>query len=664
MRKNILHCLIVSFLMMMVLYLPIAVAEAIPRVKISVFNFGSVNMEASGYGTTVTSMLMNNLGAEHFLDVLDRKELEAFLNLNDFQQNDNLENVVNIGTRLGLNAIIVGSVEKKSSIVIVTCKVIQIEQKKTILNKQVRAFGDAGLTSEMKKLSSIISTTISNVDSKEGGDKSTLGPVNVQKRSGNKRISLSWEEPPGMKAAGYTIFRSNMESGPFVRIAQIDRPEYIDQNVESKKTYYYKIQAFNNKGLQSDFSSIISGETALTPSPPVILKVGGLVKSIQLTWSPSPMASDDPSKLKGYKLYRAKTPSGPYVEVANVQGSDLGIGADATMTIDQLSKVSYVIKGLADGEDYYYKLTAYNEKNLESDFSSYVKGAAIPVVKGLTAQGDMSRAIKLTWDPIGSTVIKGYCIYRSVSDKEGFVKIKKIDASSTEKNGDYTDKEGLGDNERFYYRITAFEESDMETSPSAVASAVTKGKPPIPQGLIAKSGLVRKVELTWTANPQEEIEGYNLYWSKEKSEKYQLLSRIESRTTNNFTHGNIIEKLKDNTTYYYKIASYNKYRVESDRTEAAEATTKKRPPKPTGLTGELHEGKLEITWKAVNEPDIDHYVVYEKVFFLPVRIGAEKKTSYTGMVQLEGVKKVYVVTAVDKDGLDSEPSEEITITGK
>ena len=78
MRKNILHCLIVSFLMMTVLYLPFAIAEATPRVKISIFNFGSVNMEASGYGTTVTNMLMNNLGAEHFLDVLDRKELEPF----------------------------------------------------------------------------------------------------------------------------------------------------------------------------------------------------------------------------------------------------------------------------------------------------------------------------------------------------------------------------------------------------------------------------------------------------------------------------------------------------------------------------------------------------------------------------------------------------------
>jgi len=62
--------------------------------------------------------------------MLDRKELEAFLSLNDLQQDDRLENVVNIGTRLGLNVIVVGDVEKKGAIILVNCKVVLIEQKK------------------------------------------------------------------------------------------------------------------------------------------------------------------------------------------------------------------------------------------------------------------------------------------------------------------------------------------------------------------------------------------------------------------------------------------------------------------------------------------------------------------------------------------------------
>jgi len=761
MRKKILCCLFICLLVMTVLYSTKVVAEAIPQVKVSVFNFGTVNLEASGYGTTVTNMLMNSLGSEHSLYLLDRKELESFLNMNDLQQNDNLDNVVNIGTRLGLNVIVVGSVEKKGSIIAINCKVIHVEQKRPIMNTQVRSLGDAGLVNEIRKLTSLITTTISGMVSKQKDSEEKAGikgPVNVQKRAGNKRVFLSWDDPPGMAAAGYEIFRSNAESGPFARITQVTQPEYLDQELERNTTYYYKIRAFDNRGLKSDFSQVISAESALTPNPPVILKAEGHIKSIQLTWSPSPTASDDPLKLKGYKLYRSKVQQGPYREVANVLGTDLGIGADASTTLDKLFKVSYLGKGLADGEDYFYKLTAYNEKNLESDFSSFIKGTTIPVVNGLTVQGDMIREIKLSWNSTDSPFIKGYYIYRSTSGNEGFTKIKKIDAFTTEKKINYTDKEGLGDKTRYYYRITALEESDLETSPSIIVSAITKGKPPKPQGLKARSGQVKKVDLTWTASQQEEIEGYNLYWSKEKTGKYVLLKRIDSRSVNSFAHGEGYEKLEDNKTYYYTMTSFNKVDVESELTETASATTKPRPVKPSGLkgealkvkevplswvanpekdiafyhvyrssgskdefsriskvqgknsyidkelkdgsayryriqaedkdellsdfsasisvqtkpkpkkisglTGDFREGKVELSWKAASEPDVTHYVVYEKRFFGLEKLDIAKKTTFSETGLAKGKNKTYAVTSVDKDGLESEPGEEVTVVGR
>jgi TolB-like protein len=131
-----------------------SVAFAAPsQVRISVFNFGTVNLEASGLGATVTNQLINLLGEDSSLTMLDRKELEAFLSMNDLQQNDQIDNVVNIGTRLGLNVVVVGSVEKKGSVIMVLCKAVQIEQKKAILSVRVAAVGEAGLAGEMRKLS-------------------------------------------------------------------------------------------------------------------------------------------------------------------------------------------------------------------------------------------------------------------------------------------------------------------------------------------------------------------------------------------------------------------------------------------------------------------------------------------------------------------------------
>ncbi len=763
MAKRWIHGLCVFLLISITARPSISFSAAPPQIRIAVFNYGTLNIEASGYNTMVTNLLINNLICDPSLALLDRKELEAFLSMNDLQQNDNVESVANIGSRLGLNMIVVGSVGKKDTVIVVNSKVIHIEERRVIFESQIRALGDAGLIGEVKNLgTSIIAAISSHASKQKDWEKTaTQGPVNVQKRSGSKWVRLSWEDPPGMTPSGYEIFRGTAESGPFGKIAQIERPEYLDQDVERGASYYYKVRSFNAKGLKSDFSSVISAGTALTPNTPIIFRADAHVKSVELTWSPSPVASEDPSKLKGYKLYRSKVQQGPYKEVANLSGKDLGSGADSATAPDKLLKVTYLDKGLGDGEECYYKLTAYNEKNMESDFSSSVKGATLPAVSAVSAQGDMIREIRLSWSPIDSPVIKGYCIYRSSSENMDFAKIKKVDVSETAgaKIVDYADKDRLGDKTRYFYRITAVDSQDTETSPSTTVSAVTKGKPPTPQGLKAQNGLVKKIELTWTVSPYDEVEGYNLYWSKEKAGKYLLLKRIDGRTTSSYTHGGgNFDKLADNGTYYYAMAAFNKVDVESDLSETIFAITKPRPSKPTGLKGEalkvkevpltwlanpenditvyeiyrstgsedgfsriarvesktkyedkglkdghiykykiraedkdellsdlseaisvetkpkpkkpeglagdIVQGKVELTWQRGTEPDISYYSVYEKRFYGLDRINKVKANSFTEAGLAKGKSKTYVVTAVDNDDLESEPSQEVTITGR
>jgi len=69
-------------------------------------------MDASNYGITVTNTLINAPRMQSAFVMMDRKDLETFLVANDLQQNDQIENVINIGTKIGLNFVITGSVEK------------------------------------------------------------------------------------------------------------------------------------------------------------------------------------------------------------------------------------------------------------------------------------------------------------------------------------------------------------------------------------------------------------------------------------------------------------------------------------------------------------------------------------------------------------------------
>ncbi|MCX7982464.1 MAG: hypothetical protein N2572_06110 [Syntrophales bacterium] len=756
--KNI-KCLSSIMLLTIVMTLSrTAPLEASAATKISVFNFNATNLEATGYNTTVTNMLLNSLGNDPSFSVLDRKELEAFLNLNDLQQSDNVENAIHIGSRLGLNAIVIGSVEKRGPVIIVNCRVVSIDKKRAILSTQVRSLGDAGLVEEVRKLHKAITTAIAKEATASDEKLSFPGPVNIQKRAGNKSIYLSWEDAPGTKATEYEIFRSTRADGPYTKIGEVKWPEYLDQNLERNVTYFYKIRSVSNKGLRSDFSAVISGETALTPNPPIILKAESHVKSIQLTWTPNPTASEDPLKLVGYKVYRAKTEKGPYREIANILTSE--IGGTSAPTLDKLFRVSYTDKGLADGEDYFYKITAYNEKNLESEFSTPIKGSTLPIVSQVKIKGDMIREIHLVWNAIDSPFIKGYYVYRSTSEGGNYTKIKKISTLGMETNKviQYIDKEGLGDKTRYYYRITAFEDDDMETSPSPTVSAETKGKPPVPTNLKAKSGLVKQVEISWTPSPDPDVVGYNLYWSLQKTGKYELLKRISDRMERSFTHGGGFNKLLDNTTYYYFITAYNKVDVESEQSEVVAATTKPRPSipkafkgeagkvksvplsweqnpegdvekyhifradgkekdfsriatvrnkthyldtglkdgeeyryriqaedkdellsdlseaitvktkprpsKPTKVAGDIREGNVRLTWSSSPESDISHYVVYEKKFFGPSKIAEVTVPQFVEPSPPRGKSKTYIITAVDKDGLESEASDEISVTGK
>jgi uncharacterized protein len=626
-----------------------------------------MNMEASSYGTSVTNMLISSLRGTAFLNVLDRKELEAFLSLNDLQQNDDVENVVQIGSRLALDFIVAGNVGKSGQLITINTKLVSIGQKKTILYLQSKAFGDADLASETRKIGeSIVKAVMSDAERRRDGGGGSEGiPLNVEARPGNMSIYLRWEDPPGYEAAGYKIDRGSSKEGPFTRIAQVQNPEYLDQDLEKKRTYYYRIRAFDARGIQSGYSPVMSAETAPTPLAPIILKAEGHVKSIQLTWSANPGRSEDPSPLKGFRIYRAKAEKGPYKETVNLLLQDAASSADAFAG----GKINYMDKGLADGGDYYYRITAYNEKNLESNFSVPIKGSTTPGLGKVDIQGEMIREIRLQWTELESPFVKGYYIYRSTEEKKGFTRLLKVEFFKAGQKISYTDLEGLGDKTRYYYQVTAFEEPDLETGPSPTVSAVTRGKPPIPKDLKAESGLVKKVQLSWTANQEEEVEGYKLYRSKVKDGKYEFIKKISGRGSNNAVDESALFgfgiKTEDGTTYYYVLTTYNKVDVESEISQVASATTKAKPGQPTQLSGEIQGKKVFLRWARNPEPDIVSYTVYESTASGRRKIDTVKgETRFSETAPEPGKSRTYVITARDKDDLESEPSSGLTLEGK
>jgi len=133
---------------------PVKAPPLIPsQISVAVFHFTSSSMDASQYAVKVLGTLTNAPKMQASFDLLDRKDLETFLVVNDLHQTDRIEDVIHIGTRLGLNIVITGSIEKRGTLIIINYKVISIDHRRVIFTDRSLSLGEASLVSDVMKMS-------------------------------------------------------------------------------------------------------------------------------------------------------------------------------------------------------------------------------------------------------------------------------------------------------------------------------------------------------------------------------------------------------------------------------------------------------------------------------------------------------------------------------
>jgi TolB-like protein len=132
------------------------------RISVSVFAFKPGSLDAAPYGPQVTTELINALKGNPTLNILDRRDLEEFLLINELQQNDSIDNILNIGRRLGLNFIVSGIIEKDGSRIVLNCIAVDIYKAEIAYRRKIQVLGNANLEAELKKISDGISAAISS----------------------------------------------------------------------------------------------------------------------------------------------------------------------------------------------------------------------------------------------------------------------------------------------------------------------------------------------------------------------------------------------------------------------------------------------------------------------------------------------------------------------
>jgi TolB-like protein len=131
-----------------------------PHTNVSVFHFTPLSMDVTNYGITVTNTLINALKMQSSFVMLGRKDLEILMVNNNLQQNDQTDNMIEIGALLGLNFVIAGSIEKRGTMIITNYKVVSIAKKNVIFTNKFISMGEADLISNVKKMSDSIVESI------------------------------------------------------------------------------------------------------------------------------------------------------------------------------------------------------------------------------------------------------------------------------------------------------------------------------------------------------------------------------------------------------------------------------------------------------------------------------------------------------------------------
>ncbi|MBI5234334.1 MAG: fibronectin type III domain-containing protein [Deltaproteobacteria bacterium] len=617
--------------------------------KIAFFMFVALDMESMSLMDSIPSLLTMSISKTGHFEIIERKKIEREVELEGFKLGSiKASEVCSVGEKLGFDFGVTGDVRKQRGTITANIRVFDVRSQRVFLEHTVTT-SEGGLNDKIGEAAAMIierTRQPASVGAVEGRkyDAAVIPPQDLRVKTGAKKIRITWNYADMMNASGFKVYRALSEEGPYMILGTVTEMFFADEDPVTDGPAFYKITAMNKQGIEGGFSVAVEARTVAGPPPPIFLSAEPDIKSAHLKWRARPGC-----EVPVFKVYRKGPSEMNFKELLSVQSETM----------------SYTDSGLRDDAAYQYAITTVDARGVESEMSQVLDIWTLKPPPGLKAESGKIRRIALGWNVYPAETAEGYAIYRAADKNSEYRPITKIRDKGTTS---YVDKEGLGDALTYWYRISVFNKNGAETDMSEPVSAVTRGVPHAPSGLSAKDREPRRVSLRWDAprSPEDEISGYYIFRAAEEKGEYKKIAGKSDPETNSYIDND--QPLKDNTTYYYKIASYNSAGAVGNLSGSVSATTKNTPAVPSGLKATGGEVKqVTLMWEANTEKDIKEYVVFRAAGgdrdFSKVA-SVRGRTGHTDTGLKDGMKYSYVVQAVDEDGLFSEFSAPVTAETK
>ena len=470
-----------------------------------------------------------------------------------------------------------------------------------------------------------------------------------------REIQLKWAKSDDADTVGYKVFRSVGENEKFDEIADIgadtlnysDKPRDRDKYpLDDGRKYFYKVVSFNRDKKMGNPTATVTALSRAKPVAPISFQITASgVRSVTLSWNAHP----DPD-ITGYRVYRHTQPDGVFTMVKELNGRTVTEYTDQDKSGDKLK----------DGVVYYYRLTAVNVGGAESEFTPAVSVATLgppPAPTDVKAAAGLVKQSLVTWASSTAREVAGYSIYRGETP-QSLKQIKKIrdpKASQYKDTGEWGSR--MKDGTEYFYAVRSFNDVDVESEVKSVASAKTKPSPTAPTGVSATSGEAGRSTIRWTANPEKDIASYRVMRSASLDGSYSVIATVKDTFYED-------AGLKNGAAYFYKVQAQDKDDLLSKESEPVSAITKPLPKAPSNLSAQMTANSASLTWTASQEAEISHYTIYTAGFFGKQKVAESKQTGFTVTGLKADTSYTFIVTAVDKTGLESEPSPPVTAQTK
>ena len=632
---------------------------------LAIFNLRPTNFEAMGYDGEILYALVSALRRKKAVQLMPRREMENILSQKAMVQSDDPQMVSKAGKLLGINFILFGQVTKKGTRIISNRNLMDVRQGRVIKTWRKRFSGREDILAQMPSFAAELTRILQNsagLAAASSGEpaRPAVQIENLRALSEGKKVILRWEFDPSQPIVGFNAYRSEYADGPYQFIGKTQKSIFTDKKIKKGRTYFYRVGIILASGqeIKSEIVAEIKNAGRKIPHPPLVTGSKGFVRKAELKFVPSLLNSKEKFKITKYIIYRKLPQNDIWENIAEI---------DAKKPLKMALGIALGFKfedrhNLDDGQTYTYAVSSIDKRMKESPRSDAFAITTIRRPVLALEKDNLLRKIILAWEPLEN--VDGYYLYRRTG-QENWARVGKIKGSQTSQ---FTDAKTLADGQDYRYYLSAYD-AQGETGPSNKVEAKTKDLPLPPGNLKSKSGLVKSVQLVWTAIHDTDIGGYAIY----RGLNPQTLKRIdkskgyESRSF--LDQGKAHKSLEDGKEYFYSVASYNLFGAEGDKGPAVRARTKPRPVPVKGLKLVVQresdtKGSITLTWTLNPEPDIEAYLVYRRrnagFWSKTMTIPANQTRFKDSNLRTESIYR-YRLIVVDKDGLKSDPAESKSI---